>query len=427
MPLLNRLKDEIVLAPPAPEPSYLGGAPDPGRTGLRTLDDHRGYLLGHVGTLRPFGINLLDAAGLTLCESIVSDIDLPTFTAATAAGYAVRTSNLVGASKQRPIILPVVDQVEAGGYRHAPLTPRTAVLVEAGAPLPEGADAVMSLAEGFAVEDDVQFTTEAKVHQNVRLAGSRVSDGDQLVARGSVLTPRTLAVIAEVGHDKVLAMPRPRVVVLVADESLKAPGLPLARLSESYDATSTLLAATLRDDGVQVFVGHVASTEPRAVGIALDEQLVRADLVFLVTRVTEGLEAMLAGQGSVDVAEVDALPGRQLFAMVGDERAPVLVLPPDAVAAYLSYLLVGRPLVQKLAGKEPETPKDSSAPVTQEVAADPVRTRLLLAQHTNRGVTPLTGASPGAAELAGANAVIVVPPADVPIPAHGDVTCWLLD
>lgn len=427
MPLLNRPKDEILPVPPAPEPSYLAGAPDPAGTGLRTLDDHRTFLLGHVETLRPFGINLLDAAGLTLCESIVSDIDLPTFTAATAAGYAVRTSNLVGASRQRPIILPVVDRVEAGGYRHAPLAPRTAVLVEAGAPLPDGADAVMPLAEGFAVEDDVQFTTEATVHQNVRLAGSRVSDGDQLVARGSVLTPRTLGVIAEVGHDKVLAMPRPRVVVLVADEALKAPGLPLARLSESYDATSTLLAATLRDDGVQVFVGHVSGTEPKAIGIALGEQLVRADLVFLVTRVTEGLEALLAGQGSVDVAEVDALPGRQLFAILGEERAPVLVLPPDAVPAYLAYLLVGRPLVQKLAGKEPETPQESSAPVTQDVVADPVRTRLLLGRHSSRGVTPLTGDAPGAAELAGANAVIVVPPAAVPIPAHGDVTCWLLD
>lgn len=427
MPLFERPKDEIPPEPSAPEPSYLEGAPDAAGTGLRRIDDHREYLLGHVETLRPFGINLLDAAGLTLCESIISDIDLPTFTAATVEGYAVRTSNLVGASRQRPIILPVVDQVEAGDYRHAPLTPRTAVLVAAGAPLPDGADAVMPLEEGFAVDDDVQFTTEARVHQNVRLAGSRVADGDQLVDRGSVLTPRTLAVIAEVGHDKVLAMPRPRVVVLVAESTLKAPGLPLARLSESYDATSTLLAATLRDDGVQVFVGHVASTDPRAIGVALGEQLVRADLVLLVTRVTEGLEAMLANQGSVDVGEVDALPGRQLFAMVGDERAPVLVLPPDAVPAYLAYLLVGRPLVQKLAGQEPTTPEESSAPVTHEVAADPVRTRLLLARNSTRGVTPLTGDAPGAAELADANAVIVVPPAGVPIPAHGDVTCWLLD
>jgi molybdopterin molybdotransferase len=427
MPLLSRPKDEILPVPSLPEPSYLEGAPDASGKGLRGLDVHREYLLGHVETLRPFGINLLDAAGLTLCESIVSDIDLPTFTAATVDGYAVRTSNLVGASRQRPIILPVVDRVEAGGYRHAPLAPRTAVLVAAGAPLPEGADAVMPLADGFAVEDDVQFTTEASVHRNVRLAGSRVADGDQLVARGSVLTPRALAVIAEVGHDKVLAMPRPRVVVLVADDTLKAPGLPLSRLAETYDATSTLLAATLRDDGIQVFVGHVASTDPRSIGVALGEQLVRADLVMLVTRVTEGLEAMLASQGAVDAAEVDALPGRQLFAIVGEERAPVLVLPPGTVPAYLAYLLVGRPLVQKLAGKEPTVPQETSAPVTQEVAADPVRTRLLLAQHSTRGATPLTADVPGAAELADANAVIVVPPASVPIPAHGDVTCWLLD
>ena len=413
--------------PPTPAPSYLDGAPDAGGTGLRSLGDHRDFLIGHVESLRPFGIGLLEAAGLTLCESIVSDLDLPTFTAATVDGYAVRTSNLVGASTQRPVILPVVDRVEAGGYRHAPLTARTAVLVAAGAPVPEGADAVMPLAEGFAVDDDVQFTTEARVHQNVRLAGSRVSEGDQLVARGSVLTPRALAVIAEVGHDKVLAMPRPRVVVLVADDTLKAPGLPLARLSESYDATSTLLAATLRDDGAQVFVAHVSSVEPKAIGVALGEQLGRADLVLLVTRVTDDLEAMLALQGSVDAGEVDALPGRQLFAKVGEDRSPVLALPPDAVPAYLTYLLLGRPLVQQLSGLQPTTPEESSAPVTQEVAVDPLRTRLLLARHSARGVTPLGGDDPGAAELAGANAVIVVPPSDLPISAHGDVNCWLLD
>ncbi|HSK34320.1 MAG TPA: gephyrin-like molybdotransferase Glp [Propionicimonas sp.] len=426
MPLLDP-KSEV-----PPEPSNLDSTspevvPDVVGAGLRSLDDHRQHLLGLVETLRPFGINLLDAAGLTLCESIVSDLDLPTYSAATVAGYAVRASNLVGANRQRPIILPIVDSIEAGGYRHAPLTPRTAVLVEVGAPLPEGADAVMPLDDGLAVDDDVQFTTEARVHQNVRLAGSRVADGDQLVARGSVLTPRTLAVIAEVGHDKVLAMPRPRAVVLVADDTLKAPGLPLARLSESYDATSTLLAATLRDDGAQVFVGHVASSDPKAIGVALGEQLVRADLVLLVTRPTELLEAVLASQGSLDIAEVDALPGRQLFALVGEDRSPVLVVSPDAVPAYLAYGLVGRPLLQKLAGKEPTTPEATSAPVTHEVAADAVRTRLLLAHYSTRGVTPLAGDDAGAAELADANAVIVVPPAGVPIPAHGDVTCWLLD
>ena len=58
---------------------------------------------------------------------------------------------------------------------------------------------------------------------------------------------------------------------------------------------------------------------------------------------------------------------------------------------------------------------------------DPLRTRLLLGEFTERGVTPLAAGEPGAAELAWANAVIVVPAGAEPVPAHGDVTCWLLD
>lgn len=426
-PLFDRPEDEIQPQVPGREAIPLE-PPDPVEEPTpRSLQAHRDLLLDRVSTLRPFGIGLLDAAGLTLCETIVADLDLPTFTAATTAGWAVRASNLVGASPQRPVILPVVDQVEANGYRGAPLTKGTAVRVAAGVPLPEGADAVMPLAEGLAVADEVQFTSEARFQQYLRLAGSRIADGDTLVAKGSVLTPRTLAVIAEVGHDKVLARPRPRVVVLTADEFLTAPGLPLSRLSETYDAITTLLAATLRDDGAQVFTASVNTGQPKAIGNALSEQLVRADLVLLVARVTDDLLDMLAGLGEVDVAEVDALPGRQVFALVGEENAPVLVLPPEVVPAYLAYLVLGRPLVQQLSGLEPTGPVESSAPVTQQVAADPRRTRLLLGHHTSRGVSPQPSDQPGASELADANAVIVLPPSATPIPAHGDVNCWLLD
>jgi molybdopterin molybdotransferase len=321
----------------------------------------------------------------------------------------------------------VVDRIDAGGYRGAPLTGGTAVQVGAGAPVPEGADAVMPMSDGFSVDDEVQFTTEARFQQNLRLVGSRISDGDRLVPAGTPLTPRTLALIAEVGHDKVLARPRPRVVVLTADANLTAPGLPLTRLFQRYDAGTTLLVAALRNEGAQVFSASVGSQVPRDISRALTEQLVRADLVFLVTRVTDELVALLADLGPIDLADVDALPGRQLFALVGPEQAPVLVLPPDVVPAYLAYLMVGRGLVQRLAGREPSAPAESNAPVTQAVASDPVGTRLLLAHLTSRGVSPIPVEEPGAAELADANAVIVVPAGGEPIPAHGDVTCWLLD
>lgn len=430
MPLFSRVKAEVPSeAPttPAPEPAYLEGAPAPGRNGLRSIDAHREFLLSQVESLQPFGIGLLDAAGLTLCESIVADLDLPTFTAATADGWAVRASNLVGASAQRPVILPVVDEIETADYRSAPLTAGTAVQVAAGAAVPEGADAVVPLAAGLVVGEDVQFTAEASFQQNLRPAGSRISDGDQLLASGAKLTPRALALIAEVGHDKVLARPRPRVVVLTADTALVEPGLPLTKLSEAYDACTTLLAATVKDDGAHAFPAGIVTAQPKELARVITEQLVRADLLILVAEVTEDLLGMFGEIGAIDVVEVNALTGRQAFALVGEERAPVLVVPAAPVPAYLDYLLFGRPLVQKLAGSEPGRPAETSAPVIEPVEADPTRTRLVLAYHNSRGVSPLPSSDPGAAELAAANAVIVIPPAAEPIPAHGDVTCWLLD
>ncbi|MGC3994314.1 MAG: hypothetical protein QM779_09445 [Propionicimonas sp.] len=426
MPLFARAKEEAqpeaVVA--APEPRWLAGPPEAAR---RSLTAHRELLLRHVSSLRPFGIGLLDAAGLTLCESIVADLDLPTFTAATTDGWAVRASNLVGASTRLPVVLPVVDEIGADGYRGTPLTKGTAVRVSAGSPIPEGADAVVPLADGLAAGDEVQFVAEARFQQNMLLAGTRISDGDQLVAAGTDLTPRVLGLIAEVGHDKVLARPRPRVVVITADSSLVEPGLPLTRLTETYDGCTTLLAASARHDGAQVFTAGVVASEPAALVATLTEQLVRADLVLVVTDATDALVEALGAEGTVDVTEVDALPGRQVFALLGEDRAPVLVLPAGAVPAYLAYLLLGRPLVQRLAGLEVAGPDAAEAPVAAPLDPDPERTRLVLGLHTSRGVVPLPAREPGTVELAQANAVIVVPAGTETIAAHGDVTCWLLD
>ncbi len=426
MPLFARAKEEVQPEPVVepPEPSYLPGAPTTGEHGARSVATHRDFLVGAVPSLRPFGIGLLEAAGLTLCESIVADLDLPTCTSATAAGWAVRASNLVGASPQLPVVLPVVDEIDAGGHRGAPLSPGTAVRVAVGAPVPDGADAVVPLTDGQVADDEVRFTAEVRFQQNLLLAGSRIADGDQLVESGAELTPRVLALIAEVGHDKVLARPRPRVVVMTADTTLVEPGRPLTRLTESYDACTTLLAATARDDGAQVFGAGIVPAEPHALARALGEQLVRADLVLLVTESTDELVAMLGREGSVDVAEVDALPGRQVFALVGPEQAPVLVLPPGSVPAYLTYLLLGRPLVKRLAGAEDAAPVDVAESVAGPVDRDPERTRLVLARRTDLGLTPLAAHEPGTADLAAADAVLVVPPGREPL--TGDVTCWPL-
>ena len=137
--------------------------------------------------------------------------------------------------------------------------------------------------------------------------------------------------------------------------------------------------------------------------------------------------ASLAEQGELDVAAVDGLPGRQVFAVVGPERAPVLVLPAGALPAYLAYQLVARTLVRRLAGLDETALAEEVATLTHPLDAEPDRTRLALGHHLQGRVVPVRGDLPGAAELAQANALIVIPPGADPVAAHSDVTCWLLD
>ncbi|MGB7961652.1 MAG: gephyrin-like molybdotransferase Glp [Propionicimonas sp.] len=430
MPLFGRAKTEAVPPSPiaSPGPTRLPDAPTVDDAGRRSVLAHREYLLSQVSSLRPFGIGLLDAAGLTLCESISSDLDLPVYTSPRVAGWAVRGSNLVGASAHRPVILPVVGEIDAGGYRGAPLMPGTAVKVAAGAPVPEGADAVVPLGKGVEVGDGVEFRSEVSFNQNLIVAGSRVADGDFLLAPGAVLNARSIALLAEVGHDKVLARPRPRVVVATVGNDLVDPGLPLERLSQSYDALTSLVAASAGQDGAKVFPIGIVPAEADTLRRTISEQLLRADLV-LVAGAADGLLAEVLGSlGAIDEAEVAMNPGgSSLFALIGDERTPVLVLPADPLGALVAYHAFARPLIRQLAGLSPLDVPARLAPVVRPLACDPTATSFLLAASGARGVDPFPDTDRrGAIQIARADCLIVLQPGAQRIEAHSDVVCWLL-
>lgn len=431
MPLFGRSKDDHAAAPtPAPGPERLPSPPLVAESGIRTVEDHRDYLLSHISSLKPFGIGLLDAWGLTLCETIVADLDLPTFTSATVAGWAVRGSNLVGASDSAPVSLPVVDTIERNGFRGAPLTPGTAVRVEAGAPIPDGADAVVPFDDGTELSDDVvEFRTEVGFRQNLLTAGSRVSDGETLLDAGTVLDVRSIGLLAEVGLDKVLARPRPRVALVTIGSDLVPAGAPLTRLTQTYDAVTPLIAAATRSDGAQVFPAGIIADDATAIRRTLTDQLLRADLVLVLAEPTQTLSDVLGHLGPTDVGEVAMTPGStQIFGLIGEDRTPAIVLPAEPGLAYLTYQAFGRPLVRKLAGVDPLYRPEAARPTTVELQQDPQRMRFLLATDGSRGVTPLPAAEGrGAVELARANVIVVVPVGTETIPAHADVTCWILD
>src|SRR5215212_688047 len=230
---------------------------------VATVDQLLDRILDHIEPLNDFPQPLLEALDLPSAEEVVAPIDLPSFDNSGMDGYAVRLADVVGATDEAPVHLPVVGEIGAGQAGILAMSPGTAVKIMTGAPLPTGADSVVPYEltdQGVAQVRIFQAPTEG---QHIRRAGEDVSVGDVLIEHGSVLGPRHLGLLASVGRATVRSRPRPRVVILSTGSELREPGTELGPDS-IYDGNSWLLAASARRAGAIAYRVGIVPDEPRA-------------------------------------------------------------------------------------------------------------------------------------------------------------------
>ncbi len=407
---------------PVPEPVAEPPVEEP--LPVRSPEEHLDAVLAGAAPLRPFGMQINDVSGLTLCEDIASDLDLPLVSTAIVEGYGVRAANIVGASERHPIdlrILGVVDRPDELPSLAVP--PGGCVLLSAGAPLPKGVDAVVPLADAARLGRSATFTFEAQVHQNVSLRGSDLADGTPLLTSGTVLDARSIGVLAEVGLDKVLVRPRPRLVVLSLGPDLIAPGLPVSAVNQRYASATPLVASAARADGASVFPLDIVPRDAAALRQTLGDQAIRADAMVVLTQ--DEADAHLLGHvlddlGTVDLAHVQWGDGGALaVGRLGEERLPVLGLPADPVAAYVGYHLFVRPLLAALGARTAAPAERATARLAEGVPAA-VGVRYLPGILDGDRVRPVTEGRARAHHLQAANALIVVP-AGRPVAAGASV------
>ena len=426
MALFGRKKRAVPVAeqPAEAVPEQVTPAP----SGPIGVEEYRAALLAVIEPHPPIGLGVLDAFGRRLCEDIVADIDLPVFTSATAPGYAVRAADVVSASVAEPVRLPVLDTLDSPVYRGAPLLEGAAIRVTVGAPIPEGADAVVPEEQTDGGEVDVLIHAPVAAGQHLRLAGSDIADGTRLLERGRLLDAGAVGLLAEVGLDKVLVRQPPRVVVLTVGSDLVPPGLPLTSRAHRYDATTTLIAAAAKADGAQVYPAGTFGDDPAVLTEALTDQLIRADLIVVVGGLDGCLPRVLLGMGEATVRQVRIHPGgTQAFALIGDARTPVIALPGGASSAFVGYQAFVRPALNRLQGEPDELPRTDVLPARVALHGRDEATELIPAVVSDRGVEP--AGVPGADlayDVARADALIVLPPGTHLVPANSDVEVWVL-
>ena len=313
-------------------------------------------------------VPLAAADGRVLARDIISELDLPRFTNSAMDGYAVRAADCAGASR-----LHVVGTAFAGHAYARPLAPGDAVRIMTGAPMPEGADAVVMQEDINRRDDWISFSTDVRPGLNVRKRGTHVRSGTVVVGKRTTLRAAETGLATAVGVTNLEVFRRLRVGIASTGDELADPPAPLTA-GASYDANRPLLAVAARAAGFSVV----------DLGIWRDQA---AEFVALVDRAfAQNLDVLLvsggSAQGDADVVrKADAVrflpvsirPGRGVaFGRFphGQTRLALLGLPGNVVAAVIMFHLVALPAMVHLAGGIARVPLHIPVALAVDVACE---------------------------------------------------------
>jgi molybdopterin molybdotransferase len=403
---------------------------------LATVEEHRDRVLSAITPLPAFDQPLMEAFGLSAAEDVHAEVALPGFDNSAMDGYAVCRADVVGATEESPVHLPVVGEIGAGQASLLAMSPGTAVKIMTGAPVPTGADSVVPYEWTDRGVAHVVITRAPELGQHVRPAGQDVAVGDLVVEQGTVLGPRHLGLLAAVGRASVRSRPRPRVVVVSTGSELREPGTALGHDS-IYDGNSFLLAAAARQAGAIAYRVGIVSDQPRAFMDALSDQLVRADLVVTSGGVSMGdydvVKEALSPLGTVWFGGVAMQPGKpQGFGTIGDDEVPIVTLPGNPVSSYISFEQFVLPAIRKLMGRRPYVRPEAEAVITHVLRSPEGRRQFargtLSVVDGHLAVTPVgSQGSHMIGDLAESDALIVVPESVTSVDAGETVTVLPLD
>ena len=403
---------------------------------MRRVEAHLEDVLSVARPLPPLDLDLLDAHGCLLAEDVVAPWDLPPFDNSAMDGYAVRLTDVAGASTQTPVRLPVVGDIAAGSQDVHRLGAGQSLRIMTGAPMPAGAEAVVPLEWTDGGMAAVTVTGAPAPGQYVRRRGDDVAAGETVLRTGVRLGAPQLGLLAAVGRAQVRVRPRPRVVVISTGSELVEPGLRIGT-GQISDSNSFTLAAAAREAGAVAYRVGVVSDDPKLLSDTIEDQLVRADLILTSGGVSVGaydvVKEVLGRLGTVRFERVAMQPGMpQGVGTVGPDATPIITLPGNPVSAYVSFEVFVRPALRSMLGVTP-----LHRPVVRARCTEGFASPLGKRQYARGRLTAVDGGfevapvgGPGShllGDLARANALIVVGEQVNEVPRGGTVDVMILE
>ena len=392
---------------------------------MRPLARARADVLASLPALGSERVPVADAIGRVTAREVVADQWIPPFANSAMDGFAVIASDTAGA----PRTLRVVDDVPAGSVPTRAVTHGEATRIMTGAPIPDGADAVVMVERTTAESPDVvTILDEVAPGTAVRCAGSDVGPGDRLVGSGLRLTPRHLASLASVvGEVEVAAVPT--VAILSTGDEVVPPSTPTLGPGKIRDTNRVMLAACLREMGVPVLDLGIVGDDVQALRHAFTDAAGGADVVVSTGGVSMGdhdhVKAILSDRGSVQFWRVAMQPAKP-FAFGSIDGVPFFGLPGNPVSTFVAFEQFVRPGLLHMMGATALLRPRIVGTMGEDVDTSPdkeVFLRVLLADDGDRYVALRSGGqgSNVLSALAAADAFAVIPVGVGKVSAGDDV------
>ena len=367
-------------------------------------------------------IPLGEAAGRVLADDIVAGFNVPPFNRSSMDGYAVRASDTAGA----PVTLKLIGARHAGEVFHGVVGAGECLEIATGAPVPNGADAVVMVEYTKLAGDVVEIQRTAKPGSNIAPEGEDIKKGEVVVKAGEILTPGRLGAVAALGFTKVRVYERPRVAIYSTGNEVVSQGWPL-KPGQVYDINSYTLSAVVAATG----------------GVPVVRGLVRDDFDAIVTAVKDASAydvAVFSGGSSVGVRDLFAgviedlgkvhfhglrvKPGKPtLFGEVGG--IPVFGMPGYSTSCLNNAYVFLVPALRRVAGLPPAEQRAVKRRLSRAIMAEGEREQFYSVRVEGGEAVPVFKQSGDITSMAYANGYIIIPIGTQLLEAGAEVTVYL--
>ena len=338
--------------------------------GLVPVEEARDRILSAVSPLGSLQVPLTEAYGCVLAEDVVADHDMPDFASSAMDGFAVRSSDIAGASPDHPVELKIVGRALIGRRPESTVGGHEASRIATGAPIPAGADTIVPIENAEVLGEVVRIIEPAPEGRHIRPVGEDVRTGAVLVEQGRRLGAPELGLLANAGFPHPVVHPRPRVIVLSTGDEL-IPPTEQPEFGQVRDSNAYTIFGAVREAGAIPVLAGIVKDDVEQLKETLLVHEIQADAFISTGGVSVGerdvVKAAFFRRGDLDFYKVAMQPGMpQGFGRI--EGKPYWGLPGNPVSVFVSFEVFVRPALMKMLGRSQVRRPEVTATLTQDVS-----------------------------------------------------------